>query len=78
MIKYVNRLAIGSAQGQYSSLFTKAKAIDAKHGKFEILLCVGEFFAPKEDEEKELDDLLDGKLAGPFGFCFYTKVDLLF
>lgn len=42
------------------------KAIDAKHGKFEMLLCVGDFFPPPGTDEAELDSLLDGKLEGTF------------
>lgn len=47
------------------------KAIDAKHGKFDLLLCTGDFFgSPPETDEgsTEADDdiaqLLDGRLEG--------------
>jgi hypothetical protein len=52
-------------------LFSKVKAIDAKHGKFEILLCTGDFFGPISqpglEGEKEVEQLLEGKLEGKFG-----------
>jgi len=48
----------------------KIKAIDAKHGKFDCVLCVGDFFGPlKESEEKqsgtdETEELLNGDIEG--------------
>jgi len=54
---------VGAVLGSFSSLFTKVKAIDAKHGKFELLLCNGDFFGPAGDEG-ELELLLEGKLDG--------------
>lgn len=59
-------MTVGSALGAYTSLFAKVKAIDAKHGKFEVLLCVGDFFPPPGTDEAELESLLDGKLTGAF------------
>lgn len=57
--------------GQIRDLFAKVKAIDAKHGKFDLLLCTGDFFGlPSEtdDGSAEVDDdiaqLLDGRLEG--------------
>lgn len=46
---------MGSATGSISDLFTKIKAIDAKHGKFDIVLCTGDFFGPPKDEEEEYE-----------------------
>ena len=46
------------------------KALDAKHGKFDLVLCVGDFFGPPKDEEEpyteddEAVQLLEGKLEG--------------
>ncbi|KAF8315207.1 hypothetical protein DL93DRAFT_2079409 [Clavulina sp. PMI_390] len=54
-------LTIGPVQGAYSTLVTKVKAIDAKHGKFDMVLCLGDFFGLGED--RELDDLLQGNVA---------------
>ena len=50
-------------------MFTKVKAIDVKHGKFDLLICVGDFFGPARDEQvseenDEILQLLDGKLEG--------------
>ncbi|KAF5330347.1 hypothetical protein D9619_005485 [Psilocybe cf. subviscida] len=65
-------LTVGSAVGQIRDLFAKVKAIDAKHGKFDLLLCTGDFFGlPSEtdDGSAEVDDdiaqLLDGRLEAP-------------
>ncbi|KAF9482819.1 nuclear protein [Pholiota conissans] len=64
-------LTVGSAVGSISDLFTKIKAIDAKHGKFDLVLCIGDFFGPLNDTENEphKDDeilkLLDGRLEAP-------------
>ncbi|KAJ3569956.1 hypothetical protein NP233_g4719 [Leucocoprinus birnbaumii] len=66
----VKILTVGSAVGSISALLAKIKAIDAKHGKFDLALCIGDFFGPsKEDTEEEDGDddislLLDGKLEG--------------
>lgn len=48
----------------------KIKAIDAKHGKFDCVLCVGDFFGPlKESGDKghgtdETEQLLNGDIEG--------------
>lgn len=61
---------MGSPAGSIRELFAKVKALDAKHGKFNLLLCVGDFFGPPKDEGEEYkeDDevvlLLEGKLEG--------------
>lgn len=52
--------------GAYTALVGKVKAIDAKHGKFEMLLCLGDFFASPDAEATELDDLLNGKIICEF------------
>ncbi|KDQ10585.1 hypothetical protein BOTBODRAFT_178064 [Botryobasidium botryosum FD-172 SS1] len=58
-------LTVGAALGSLEALFSKVKAIDAKHGKFELLLCVGDFFGPEKDENSEVEKLLEGKLEVP-------------
>ena len=62
-------MTVGSAVGSFRELFAKIKAIDAKHGKFDLVLCTGDFFGPpKVDEEYGEDDeitqLLNGTLEG--------------
>lgn len=63
-------LTIGSAAGAIRELFTKIQAIDAKHGKFDLVLCTGDFFGPLKDDEEEYSDeddvmqLLNGALDG--------------
>ncbi|OSX65607.1 hypothetical protein POSPLADRAFT_1044935 [Postia placenta MAD-698-R-SB12] len=64
-------LTVGSAAGSIRELFAKIKAIDAKHGKFDLVLCVGDFFGPPKDEgeayseDDEVIQLLEGKLEVP-------------
>jgi hypothetical protein len=66
------RLAVGSAAGSIRELFAKIKAIDAKHGKFDIVLCTGDFFGPtsSDDEKSDLPHLLAGQLEG--GILIFT------
>ncbi|EIW84839.1 hypothetical protein CONPUDRAFT_134710 [Coniophora puteana RWD-64-598 SS2] len=67
----VKILTVGAAVGNIRELFTKIKAIDAKHGKFDFALCVGDFFGPVNTEnlisekEGEIQELLDGKIEAP-------------
>ncbi|KAI0928971.1 hypothetical protein AcW2_004809 [Taiwanofungus camphoratus] len=67
----VKILTVGSAAGSIRELFAKIKAIDAKHGRFDLVLCTGDFFGPRKDEEEtysedsDLVQLLDGKLEVP-------------
>lgn len=64
-------LTVGSVVGSIRELFAKIKAIDAKHGKFDLVLCIGDFFGPPEasadvvNDEDETKLLLDGKLLAP-------------
>ncbi|TCD60562.1 hypothetical protein EIP91_009865 [Steccherinum ochraceum] len=66
----VKILTVGSAAGSIRDLFAKVKAIDAKHGKFDLVLCTGDFFGPPKvgeeyGEEDEVIQLLEGKLEAP-------------
>ena len=70
-----SRLTVGSTVGSIRELFTKVKAIDAKHGKFDLLLCTGDFFGPPKDDEPdtitnedEIVQLLEGHLEGMLFF----------
>lgn len=69
------RLTVGSAAGSIRDLFSKIKAIDAKHGKFDLVLCTGDFFGPlkaPEDMSEEVDEislLLNGSLEGGILLC---------
>lgn len=57
------RLTTGSVKGTIRDFFDKLKAIDTKHGKFDLVLCVGDFFATAKDDE--IRQLLDGELERP-------------
>ena len=63
-----SRLTVGSANGAISELLGKIKAINAKHGKFDLVLCLGDFFSTTtqdaEGDEGEALMLLDDKLEG--------------
>lgn len=65
-----DRMTVGSAAGSIRELFAKIKAIDAKHGKFDLVLCTGDFFGLPNDEGEEYKDdddvmqLLSGALEG--------------
>ncbi|KAI1794660.1 nuclear protein [Ganoderma leucocontextum] len=64
-------LTVGSAVGSIRELFAKVKSIDEKHGKFDFVLCLGDFFGPPKavedayDEDHEIMQLLDGRLEAP-------------
>lgn len=74
-------LTVGSALGTIRDLFVKVKSIDAKHGKFDLVLCTGDFFrAVKEgdqieDEDSEVKQLLEGKLEGTPCLLAYFNAD---
>ncbi|KAI0071557.1 nuclear protein [Panus rudis PR-1116 ss-1] len=64
----VKILTVGSASGSIKDLFAKVKAIDAKHGKFDLVLCTGDFFGPPKEEygeDDEVTQLLNGTLEAP-------------
>ncbi|TFK94758.1 nuclear protein [Polyporus arcularius HHB13444] len=64
-------LTVGSAVGSIRDLFAKIKSIDDKHGKFDLVLCLGDFFGPPKDaadayeEDHEVMQLLNGRLEAP-------------
>lgn len=72
------RLTVGSAAGAIRELFTKVQAIDAKHGKFDLVLCTGDFFGLAKGEGEEYTDeddvmqLLNGALDAPME-CFIMQ-----
>ncbi|KAJ7074079.1 CwfJ C-terminus 1-domain-containing protein-like protein [Mycena amicta] len=72
----VKILTVGSAAGSIRDLFAKIKAIDAKHGKFDLVLCTGDFFGPPGDPaaEEETKQLLDGVLEVPIE-CYIMQGD---
>jgi hypothetical protein len=62
-------LTVGSTIGSIRDLFAKVEAIDAKHGKFDLLICVGDFFGPASEENDDISQLLDGRLQGMLMSC---------
>ncbi|KIJ69163.1 hypothetical protein HYDPIDRAFT_164801 [Hydnomerulius pinastri MD-312] len=67
----VKILTVGPAVGSIRDLFSRVKTIDAKHGKFDCVLCVGDFFGPLQeahagkDREDEISQLLSGGIEAP-------------
>ncbi len=63
-------LTLGPCLGAIKELFAKITSIDAKYGKFDFALCVGNFFGPpthaadEPEAQKDLLDLLEGKVEG--------------
>ncbi|KAL7283651.1 hypothetical protein ACG7TL_003087 [Trametes sanguinea] len=79
MSSAVKVLVVGSAVGQIRELFAKIKSIDAKHGKFDFALCLGDFFGPPKDaseeygQEEDIIQLLEGRLEGHIVYaCSYV------
>ncbi|KAJ7047215.1 CwfJ C-terminus 1-domain-containing protein-like protein [Mycena alexandri] len=72
----VKVLTVGSAVGSIRDLFAKIKAIDAKHGKFDLVLCTGDFFGPLDSAsaEDETTQLLAGILEAPIE-CYIMQGD---
>ncbi|KAF7322411.1 Nuclear protein [Mycena chlorophos] len=72
----VKILTVGAAAGSISQLFAKIKAIDAKHGKFDLVLCTGDFFGPPGDAaaEEETKQLFEGALEAPME-CYIMQGD---
>ncbi|KAG6376305.1 CwfJ C-terminus 1-domain-containing protein-like protein [Boletus reticuloceps] len=64
----VKILTVGSAHGSIRNLFSKVRSIDAKHGKFDCVLCLGDFFGPLQeqgDSQNQIVELLNGSLEAP-------------
>ncbi|KAJ6618849.1 hypothetical protein B0H10DRAFT_1216880 [Mycena sp. CBHHK59/15] len=75
----VKVLTVGSSVGSIRDLFAKIKAIDAKHGKFDLVLCTGDFFGPLLAEgepgaDDDMTQLLAGTLEAPIE-CYIMQGD---
>lgn len=44
-------LACGDVEGRLETLFGRVRAIQSKSGRFDMLLCVGNFFSSTSDAE---------------------------
>lgn len=66
----LSRLTVGSALGSIRNLFSKIRTINAKHGKFDCVLCLGDFFGPLQedgdgsDNQNQVAELLNGTIEG--------------
>ena len=68
---------MGPAVGAIRDLFEKVKAINTKHGKFDLVLCVGDFFGPSDGDtvSKEVDELLRGEIEGAPAKLLYLWIE---
>ncbi|XP_071511088.1 CWF19-like protein 1 [Diadema antillarum] len=58
-------LVCGDVEGRFSQLFTRIRNVIKKAGPFEMLLCVGNFFATSESALAEWKLLQSGKMEVP-------------
>ncbi|XP_014665248.1 PREDICTED: CWF19-like protein 1 [Priapulus caudatus] len=58
-------IVCGDVKGQFKSLFNRVTSINKKNGPFEMLLCVGEFFAASESAKTEWEDCVRGNINVP-------------
>ncbi|KAJ3151650.1 hypothetical protein HDU86_006069 [Geranomyces michiganensis] len=58
-------LVVGSLNGNFKQAFAKIAGINAKHGPFALLLCVGDFFGPPGYLEDDVDLLVSGGIQVP-------------
>ena len=52
--KPVKVLCVGDVNGRFQELLKHVKLVTQKSGKFDILLCVGEFFGPNDELNKKI------------------------
>jgi hypothetical protein len=71
--EYVISIVVGPTPGDIHSLFEKVKALDAKYGKFEFAICVGDFFGPaSEESDTQFEDLLVSRTARSSSLEIFT------
>lgn len=58
-------LVCGDVNGQFKSLFNRVTTINKKSGPFEMLLCVGDFFAKTEAAHQQWEDCVKGNIEIP-------------
>jgi hypothetical protein len=58
-------LVSGDVNGRFSALFSRISSIIKKTGDFDLLLCVGSFFAGTDGCRKEWDDVKTSALSAP-------------
>ncbi|XP_023655894.1 CWF19-like protein 1 isoform X2 [Paramormyrops kingsleyae] len=58
-------LTCGDVEGKINVLFNRVKAIQKKSGQFDLLLCVGEFFASSAEAEAEWEEYKSGAKKAP-------------
>ncbi|TPX66204.1 hypothetical protein SpCBS45565_g04650 [Spizellomyces sp. 'palustris'] len=56
-------LVIGALNGSFKQALVKIDGINAKHGPFDLLLCVGDFFGADETDNAAVQELLKGDIS---------------
>lgn len=60
--KQIKVLCVGDVNGKFEQLIHRISFVNKKCGPFDVLLCVGEFFGPNDEENKKI---LSGELQFP-------------
>ncbi|XP_077401061.1 CWF19-like protein 1 [Vanacampus margaritifer] len=63
--KPVRVLVCGDVEGKLGSLFNRVQSIQKKTGQFDLLLCIGEFFASTPEAEEEWQQYQSGAKKAP-------------
>ncbi|XP_057710667.1 CWF19-like protein 1 isoform X2 [Corythoichthys intestinalis] len=63
--KPVKVLVCGDVEGKLGALFNRVQSIQKKTGHFDLLLCVGEFFAATPEAEEEWQRYKSGEKKAP-------------
>ncbi|KAI8822915.1 CwfJ C-terminus 1-domain-containing protein-like protein [Fimicolochytrium jonesii] len=65
MSRPVKALVVGALNGKLQTAFGKINSINAKHGPFDLVLCVGDFFGSSETTSADVQGVLSGSLKVP-------------
>ncbi|CAF0760966.1 unnamed protein product [Brachionus calyciflorus] len=58
-------LVSGDVEGKLNDLYSRVKSIQSKVGKFDLLFCVGEFFAENDEDNKEIEEYFSNPSSIP-------------
>ena len=48
-------MVCGDVEGRLNDVYSRVKTIQSKAGKFDLLICIGDFFAEKEENNKDIE-----------------------
>ena len=75
MLSSLVSLICGDVCGEFSSLVAKVSKVNASHGPFAFLFCVGQFFAPAGRDNSQLQPYLAQQAALPLPVYFITSYE---